>query len=286
MGVGLIFIPVNKSTPREAASEPFFNQTKVCRSSVSGSVPNLNFVTNAPSREHNTFHDLAFETADVGAFYSCGQAGTGWASPANVVRFNSFYDILRFDGVYDTTALVSSVYLDDQMSFYVVSNNTFNNVQHAIEIGGGRSNIITGNVFNATYRVLYIDARGCTWQKDRCSAPKGDLWQGLESAHYDRPPWSAAFPFLQNISLELPCFPAQTQFSYNTFCNSTHGSSWYVLWSCLDERGLSCSNLNTKEASSIWHHHSTATGIPVTFPDPSRLIVVNNPFHCKIFSGR
>ena len=203
--------------------------------------------------EYNTFHELAFETADVGAFYSCGQSGTGWANPANAVQHNVFHDILRFDGVYDTTALVSSVYLDDQMSFYVVSNNSFHNVQQGIEIGGGRSNIITDNVFNATYRVLYIDARGTTWQKDRCTAPNGDLWLGLENVHYNRPPWSTAFPFLQNISSDLPCMPAQTQFSRNTFCNSTPGSSWYVLWSCLDESGFGCSNLNTTEASNIWH---------------------------------
>ena len=166
--------------------------------------------------EHNTLHKLAFETADVGAFYSCGQSGTGWSNPAN-----SFNDIVRFDELYDTTALVSGVYLDDQMSFYVVFNNSFNNTQQGIEIGGGRSNIISGNSFNSTYRVLYIDARGSTWQKDRCTAPDGDLWQGLENVRYNRPPWSAAFPYLQNISSELPCFPAPTQFSHNSFCNNT-----------------------------------------------------------------
>lgn len=202
--------------------------------------------------EYNTFRELAFETADVGAFYSCGQSGTGWANPANVVRHNSFRDITRFDGIYDTTALVSSVYLDDQMSFYVVSNNSFNNVQQGIEIGGGRSNVITGNQFNATYRVLYMDARGTTWQKERCTQPNGDLWQGLESVHYDQAPWSAAFPYLMNISSELPCVPAQTRFTHNSFCNSTPGSSWYVLWSCFYNHASSCSDLNTTEASILW----------------------------------
>ena len=139
------------------------------------------------------------------------------------------------------------------MSFYVVCNNSFNNTQQGIEIGGGRSNIISGNSFNATYRVLYMDARGSTWQKDRCTAPAGDLWQGLESVRYNRPPWSAAFPYLQNISSELPCFPALTQFSHNSFCNNTPGSSWYVLWSCVFEPDLGCFNMNATEASMLWN---------------------------------
>ena len=39
------------------------------------------------------FEKCAFETADTGAFYSCGQDGTAFINRGNVLRRNHFRDV-------------------------------------------------------------------------------------------------------------------------------------------------------------------------------------------------
>jgi hypothetical protein len=69
--------------------------------------------------EGNHFLNLTWETADSGAFYSCGQSGTGYTNRGNVVRNNVFENIRMTDGHPNQGAFgnmnVQAFYLDDTM---------------------------------------------------------------------------------------------------------------------------------------------------------------------------
>ncbi len=61
--------------------------------------------------EFNTLDNCAFESSDTGAFYSCGQDGTAFVNPGNVLRHSTFRNIRSTStaGVQDIQ--VQAVYL-------------------------------------------------------------------------------------------------------------------------------------------------------------------------------
>ena len=58
------------------------------------------------------------------------------------------------------TAGVTAVYLDDDMSGWTITNNTFINCQTGVVIGGGRRNTVKGNYFERCDVAQHIDNRG------------------------------------------------------------------------------------------------------------------------------
>jgi hypothetical protein len=126
--------------------------------------------------ENNTLDTCAFEAADTGAFYSCGQHATAFTNRGNVLRGNTFRNIRNLNGIGASKGALSvqGIYLDDQMSGWLVENNRFINCTTGMFIGGGRDNIVRNSYFERCGTAVHLDARGAGWQvKDtNCSAPQ------------------------------------------------------------------------------------------------------------------
>eukprot|EP00731_Ephydatia_muelleri_P030116 Em0021g639a len=161
----------------------------------------------------NVLRDLCYEVTDSGAFYS----GRSWISGGNIVANNVFMNIITTEKVYLGSPSVQAIYLDDQMSGFEVINNTFINCYAGTFIGGGRSNVVTGNVYVNCTTAVHIDNRGLTWQPTYCSTG-GMFSQQLQSVNYTQPPWSLHYPQLVNITTDHPCVPCYNLISGNIYC--------------------------------------------------------------------
>ena len=73
---------------------------------------------------------------------------------------------------------VSSVYLDDQVSGFTITDNTFINVSRAMLLGGGEDITFTGNTISIVENsnAVAFDNRGMGWQSAACATnPPGEL---------------------------------------------------------------------------------------------------------------
>ena len=61
------------------------------------------------------------------------------------------------------------MYLDDQMSGWRFENNTFDDCDTALFIGGGRSTVATGNTFSNCNLAVHLDNRGMNVPRRRAS---------------------------------------------------------------------------------------------------------------------
>ncbi|AMA59747.1 hypothetical protein BCCGELA001_28120 [Bradyrhizobium sp. CCGE-LA001] len=120
----------------------------------------------------NVLHDVVLDSEDAGAIYG----GRNWTYQGNVIASNFLYDITNRIG----SALIRGIYLDDQLSGTTVTNNVFVNVDEAILIGGGRDNLVEGNLgLHSRSSLIRVDARGLGWQANMV-APGGLLWKSLQ----------------------------------------------------------------------------------------------------------
>ena len=128
--------------------------------------------------EFNHLDECAYETADVGAFYTCGQQATCLVNPGNILRSSTFTNIHNLGPLGVQQNEVDAVYLDDMMSSWTITNNTFINcssgVGAAVFVGGGRLNAITGNHFEScpTPNAIHFDSRGTGHHKGPGGSPK------------------------------------------------------------------------------------------------------------------
>ena len=141
--------------------------------------------------ELNLVQRVCRDTGDVGAMY----IGRDWTERGTVIRHNRFRDI---GGIGMGS---NAVYLDDCASGITVEGNLFENAQRGMMIGGGRDNIVTGNVFIDCQLGVWIDARGIGWAKARIVERREswDLVGKLERFQYTKPPWSTKYPRLATI---------------------------------------------------------------------------------------
>ena len=196
--------------------------------------------------EGNSLEGCAFEAADTGAFYVCGQMGSAFINRNNTIRNNMFRDIRNTVGTGVQSASVQGVYLDDQMSGWTIEDNRFINNQVGSFIGGGRDTVVQRNYYESCDTAQHIDDRGLGWQKTTCDCTLiceplspgcscntgGALWMLSKAAAAAT--WSARFPDLKNISGDRLCQPAHNVISDNTYCKCgkfidaehTQTSSW------------------------------------------------------------
>ena len=139
--------------------------------------------------EGNVLERCGFESADAGAFYTCGQQASAYVTRGNVIKNNTFKDVRNTVGTGVQTASVQAIYLDDQMSGWEIADNLFINcqvcdkrqlrhlsipdttltpVQIGSFIGGGRDNIVRGNRYEHCDTAQHIDNRGLNWEKAAC----------------------------------------------------------------------------------------------------------------------
>ena len=107
--------------------------------------------------EGNTLDTCVYECGDCGAFYSCGQQGTGWINRGNILRNGIFNNIGSW-----------SVYLDDQMSGWTIEDTTINGAANGLLLGGGRRNRVRNNNFANVASAIVLDDRGMNWEHNGC----------------------------------------------------------------------------------------------------------------------
>lgn len=165
----------------------------------------------------NTFDTLCFEVSDSGAWY----AGRSWIQRGNVIMSNVFRNIRNTDGWALGWPSVQAVYLDDQLSGTIITDNLFENCMTGILLGGGRDNLVMFNHFTGNDLAVHLDNRGMNWQQSSCNSSTGALVQQLFSVNYTQPPYSTAYPAITDSLSFHPCVPVRSNVTSNTYCNTT-----------------------------------------------------------------
>ena len=96
------------------------------------------------------------------------------------------------------------IYLDDAASGIVVRGNVIARTHRAILAGGGRDNVIEGNIARECEASIVFDERGLGWMKSSATAPQGELMRRLAEMPVDRPPWSDRYPSLAKLLADDP----------------------------------------------------------------------------------
>ena len=161
-----------------------------------------NVISNAPhvaimfqGNDHhianNEISNVVQEASDMGAIYT----GRDFTARGTVIENNFLHDIQA-----DTKGReVKGVYLDDQASGITVWNNVFARVQQPVFIGGGRDNVVEGNVFYGSSPAIHLDARGLNWQHAATVDPKETLQTRLGAVPYSSELWTKRYPHMATI---------------------------------------------------------------------------------------
>jgi parallel beta-helix repeat protein len=148
--------------------------------------------------ELNEIHNVCIHYSDVGVFYT----GRDWSSRGNVVRWNYIHDNSN-----NTGHGSSGIYLDDcDSGDTVVGNIVFGGVGRGVLLGGGRDNMIRGNIFIDLPIGIHVDARG----PRGITLDKPGSWNLLakcEQVDYLSPLWRERYPRLVKVMDENPLMP-------------------------------------------------------------------------------
>lgn len=140
--------------------------------------------------EFNDIGDVCRWSSDAGAVY----IGRDWAARGNEVRWNFIHEV---GSVFEGCG-TQGVYLDDCQSGVRVFGNVLYRISHmAIQMGGGRDNIMENNVIARCGVGLGADGRGMGWMLARGGSRP--LWQDLQRLPYRGAVWSNAYPLCAAI---------------------------------------------------------------------------------------
>ena len=145
--------------------------------------------------EYNEIHDVCTEANDAGAIYS----GRDWTWRGTVIRYNFLHHITGRGG-----EGCMGVYLDDMLSGTRVHGNVFYRVSEAVFIGGGRDNIVDGNIFVDCSPAVHVDARAMNWAAYHVDTT---MKEGLRAVPYQQSPWRDRYPGLVGILDDEPAAP-------------------------------------------------------------------------------
>ncbi|ESO95404.1 hypothetical protein LOTGIDRAFT_232078 [Lottia gigantea] len=135
--------------------------------------------------EYNHIHDCCYNSTDCGAFMT----GRDWTFRGNIIRYNYLHDHVR----YWPGAEVRAVMLDDQMSSITMEKNIFAHNEVHANIGGGRDNIFSYNVFyESRSHALDVDGRGHAGT----GGNSGSLDTKLKAMPYTNSVWASKYPKL------------------------------------------------------------------------------------------
>lgn len=153
----------------------------------------------------NLIHDVVKDTDDAGAVYG----GRDWTARGTRISGNAIYNVKGTIRTYKA----SGVYLDDQLSGTEVADNIFDNVDTPLLVGGGRDNVIRGNVFaHFIDGPIYLDRRGL---KSQAKGPvMQQLLQRLAAAPVAGGPYQK-YHGLSNVLTQAPGAPVDNVISNN-----------------------------------------------------------------------
>lgn len=210
--------------------------------------------------EWNRVQRVGFEVDDTGAFYT----GRNWARRGNVARYNTFESIRTRVPIFLGAPSVQAIYLDDQMSGWMIYNNTFIDCQVGMFIGGGRRNEVKYNRFEQCDLAVHLDDRG-----KGCFDPKcfpncaghlcdGDtLWASVGGTDDDLTqvgekfrtlPWATRYPEIPNIPVDGEMgAPVYTQIVGNRYCKCKDFFNFNVTQVVDDWRGTFADNAEVSD---------------------------------------
>ncbi len=137
--------------------------------------------------ENNEIHDVCLESNDAGAIY----AGRDWTMRGTIIRNNYLHNITGFRG-----EGCVGVYLDDMYCGTRIERNLFFRVTRAAFIGGGRDNVVGGNVFVDCRPALHVDDRALGWAADTVPTT---MTERLNAMPYRNETWRERYPELTGI---------------------------------------------------------------------------------------
>lgn len=171
--------------------------------------------------EFNEIHHVCMETDDAGAFY----LGRDFTERGNIVRYNYFHHL-------GEAKWVQGVYLDDCASGTLVFGNLFYKANRAVQIGGGRDNLVENNIFVDCRLGLHIDARGLGWAKFWFDGSNPTLMDRLKAMNHTEPPYSVRYPELAGILQDEPAVPKGNKIVRNIHV----GGDWVRLLNGLTDK--------------------------------------------------
>lgn len=163
--------------------------------------------------EYNEIHRVCLETGDAGGIHT----GRDYTWQGNVIRYN-YWHHLKGPGLHGVTA----VYLDDFSSGFTVHGNVFYRAGRGVQIGGGRDNAVTNNLFIECEPALHIDARGLGWASNYFNGDYPWLFDRFKERGGDRPPYTDRYPKLRTLLQDQPAVPKRNVV--------THNVSWGGRW--------------------------------------------------------
>jgi hypothetical protein len=138
--------------------------------------------------ESNDIHHVVQETGDAGAVYT----GRDWTAQGTVIRGNLFSDIRGSDARFQ-----NAVYLDDMASGITVQGNAFIRCNWGMLVGGGRDDVVRGNVFAACGKAISYDARGVGWMARNIADPQhSTLHRTFAAVPVESDAWKRRYPRL------------------------------------------------------------------------------------------
>jgi len=168
----------------------------------------IGFHGNEHVMELNEIHGVCQETSDAGAFYT----GRDWTVRGNIIRHNYIHHVASA-GEHGA----QGIYLDDCASGSVVVGNVIYKTTRGMLFGGGRDNVIEGNLIVSCNNSISFDNRGIDWMKDKVA---GVMTQRLKAIPYQQPPWSQRYPQLVNLLNDAPGVPKNNTVRNNIICGS------------------------------------------------------------------
>ena len=163
--------------------------------------------------EYNEIHRVCLETGDAGGIHT----GRDYTWQGNVIRYN-YWHHLKGPGLHGVTA----VYLDDFSSGFTVHGNVFYRAGRGVQIGGGRDNAVTNNLFIECEPALHLDARGLGWASNYFNGDYPWLFDRFKERGGDQSPYIDRYPKLRTLLQDQPAVPKGNVV--------THNVSWGGRW--------------------------------------------------------
>lgn len=176
----------------------------------------IQYAGNEQIIEYNYIHNVVLMSTDASAIY----AGFDWTANGCVVRYN------RIEHIGANGFEPDGIYWDDGHSGQTAYGNILVDVKkNGFLVGGGRENVIKGNVLiDCGLPIVYDDRNrdgfvNDGWSREAVNTPEAKHWQNLNAVPYDTEAvWRQKYPRLSKIitdftKCDAPDFPINPSYS-------------------------------------------------------------------------
>lgn len=205
--------------------------------------------------DYNEIYNVCTESGDSGVIY----AGNDWTFGGNVIRYNYLHDVYAAPQINVAAGEVVGVYLDDCLSGVNVYGNAFARVRAGIELGGGRSNGITNNMFvDVPGACVLSDQRLISW--DAGAEPGFET--KLAAMPYTTPPWSDQYPYMGTILTDR-----KTLAMYNVIAMSLkYGAGQWLTWFDNAQTNVTVLNIYTNNSDAVFVNYPNDLRLQASSP--------------------